>query len=254
MSPAGSAGKASPLERCLVIGEPELRRPLPRQARVEPRARDRRRHASARGQRRARPLEQPGHPAPARRRPAASTASSSRRRRPTPRRRRADPHRQGGRRARERAAADARGRRLGGRVRRRRRADDARRAAVRPLALVARAQARVRPRRDVARRCSPSRPSSRVIALAIRLDSAGPSSSARRASGRDGEPRSRSSSSARWSSTPTPQKDAAARAQRGRRRDVQDRRRPARHARRQLPAQDVARRAAAAASTCCAAR
>ena len=78
----------------------------------------------------------------------------------------------------------------------------------------------------------------------VKLDLPGArSSSARRASAATAS-RSRCSSSARWRRRRRA-KGRAAGAQRGRR-AVQDRRRPADHARRPLPAQDLARRAAAA--------
>ena len=122
-SPAGWPARASPVERCLVIGEPARARADPREARREPRARGRRRHASARGRATTSTRWTPTSVRRIVARAAASTASSSR---PTTtdsrRRRRADPDRQGRRRARQRAAADARGRRLGRRVRGRRRA------------------------------------------------------------------------------------------------------------------------------------
>ena len=175
-SRAGWPAALSPVERCLVIGERAARRAHPREARIEPRARDRRRHAAARAGDDIDALDSPDE-RPPRSSPSCSVAPHHHR--PDDdrheRRRRADPHRQGGRRARQRAAADARGRRLLRRVRRRRRADDARRPAAsgssRSSRLLKRA---LRPRR---RRRSASlavAPLIAAIALAIRLDSRGP--------------------------------------------------------------------------------
>ena len=149
--------------------------------------------------------------------------------------------------------ADARGRRLDGRVRRRRRADRARRPPVRPLALLADAQARAstsaRPRSG----CSRSAPSSRRSRVAIRLDSKGPVFFRQVRVGRDGRHfriykfRSMVVDAERAEGRP-------ARPQRGRRRHVQDHR--ATRASRASATSCAARRSTScrSCSTCCAAR
>ena len=90
------------------------------------------------------------------------------------------------RRAGQPAAAHARGRRLLGRVRPPRRPDDARRPPLRPLALVARAQARASTS-PARRSCSSRRAAVLAIALAIRLDCRGPVLFRQTRVGKDGE-------------------------------------------------------------------
>ena len=117
------------------------------------------------------------------------------------RRRRPDPHRQGERRPGQRAAADVRGGGLRGRVRRRRRDDDAGRAPLRPVALLAAAQAQLRHRRHVDRAAvaGSGDPGDRDRDPAS-------TRAARCSSGRSGwaatASTSGSTSSGRWSSTP----------------------------------------------------
>ena len=167
--------------------------------------------------------------------------------------RRPDPRRQGGRGPSQRAAADVRGRRLRGRIRRRRRDDDARRQPLRSSRALSAAQAHVRPRRRVDRALVVVSPIIAAIALAIRLDSAGRSSSARSASDATAST-SGSSSSARWSTDAEAQQGWPAGAQRGRRGPVQDHRRPARDTGRTVSARARRWTSCRSCSTCCAAR
>ena len=201
-------GQIAPPERCLVIGGAE-RSDRIRQKLASSRARASVVATLPAPERRDRVGRQPREPAAAGHRPPGPPHHHRPGDRRGGRRRRADPGRQGGRRPRERPAPHARGGRLRGRVRGRRRPDDARSPPVRPPALVAPAQARLRPRRhdDRPRRREPDPGGGR------RWPS-GSTPRARSSSGRCASAAtagtSRSSSSARWSSTPTPTRTACA--------------------------------------------
>ena len=227
------AGRISPVERCLVIGEPELAE------RVVDKLRSSRAHATVVAS-----LPLTDHDLDALDSPESMRALVSELRvhrlilapasGDDAGRLAADPDRQGGRRAREPPAAHVRGGRQRRAVRRRRRHDDGGRPPVRAAALVAAAQARVRPRRGLAaaadRRAGDGRDRARDPA---RLQPARCSSGSPAWAARGGT--SPSSSSARWSPTRMRRRTSCARATRPERGSSRSRR-PAHHARRTVPA------------------
>ena len=242
------AAEALPRDRRAGAG-----RPRPRQDPLESRARHRRRDAAAR-RRAVRRLGPSGEPPLARARvcrgPDHHRPDDDRR----ARRRRADPRRQGRRRARQRAAADARGRRLRGRVRRRRRADDARRPAA-SACRAPRERSSARsiswPRRSACSRSPRSSPRSRSRSGSTRE---GPVFFRQVRVGRDGRALPRSSSSARWSSTPRSRRTRCARSTRSGDGLFKIAERPARHARRRALCARPRSTSCRSSSTSCAAR